>query len=535
MRLDRLTVGRQSGPLCSVVNGLQNPRLALRAEIMWINVYLVPYRSAQPVLEWVEENSVKEYGNQRVEETNWHKSASAWPRWQRNNASPITDLLHPVEVFLCLEEEIGIGDKYDITFLVNLLGHARTATWGANIYIVLAKGDMQRELFDAQHLREEWFEILLANNVTDILEITRDSYGEKLRNASALSRRRRKILSSLASGKQWRCHVFQPAMYRIGVHKRFLLPFLANDLGSEGSGCVLVLTAPISSEHIKFIKEALENYPDRHFLAVTVDEDPNESNDSLYSDLQIACRDKCELLSCRGLFELHYLLQQLNASPQRYSLLSWSEQIVQRTEIGSDGKPELPGLLITHAFIADADFEYCYAAAAEVNRITENLSDLSEIEIALYPAISTDILPDLLQVLHSDQLIWLHIGHGEIQNGIQQSRSEIFKTPEDWLRCFAAFDGRLVMVSFSVCESKAAASYFAISEIGTSRKKPSASIGFGKRVPIKATRFLTERVIPTAIRTVGDAHAIRKAFAQGRELLEKEYQDTFPEFFEPGV
>lgn len=491
---------------------------------MWVQVYLLPYLGAQPVLGWVEDS------HQQVKEERWRESSAAWPHWLRNNASPIAHLLHPVEVFLYLDEELGVGDKYEVSPLINLLGHARRATWGANIYIVVGKGDIQQELLKGQPLREEWFDALLKEQVTDILEIKGEFSGQKLMSASALSRRRRNVLRAFVAERGWQCYIFEPPLYRVNLHKRFLSSFITDNVAPKGYNCALVLTTPLSSEHVRFIRATLKSHPKRRFLVVVVDGDENEDeSDSLYSELQIACRNKCELITCRGLFELHYLLRKLN-TPRTESLrFNWAEQFARTLDSASDEKDEAPYLLITHAFVADADFAYCQAAAVEVHKIMESHPSLAAAKVLLYPAITTEVLPDILKLLGSRRkLIWLHMGHGEVANGIQASNSEIFVQPEDWLKCFDAYEGRLMMVSFSVRASERMASRFAEKPIGLAKTKPNALIGFSKEVPVWASRFLTEKVIPIAIQTNGDPQAIREAFEQVRRLLMDEYKEGFP-------
>jgi hypothetical protein len=496
---------------------------------MWVQVYLLPYLGAQHVLSWVEENAIREEGRQQINEQKWEESSAVWPRWLRNNASPMAHLLHPVEVFLYLDEELGIGDKYDVSFLANLLGYARRATWGSDIYIVVGKGDMQQELLEEQPLRSEWFESLLTQRVTDILEIKGEFSDRKLKNASALSRRRRKVMHSLFSEWRWQCYIFEPSLYRVGVHKNFLSSFITNDVAPKGYNCVLVLTTPLSSDHVGFIKETLKDYPKRKFLVAVVDGDEDDDGQSLYSELQIACRNRCKLVACRSLFELHYLLQKLNAPGPAYSQLNWAEQFALTLDVESIEKDESPYLLITHSLVTDADSRFCYTAAAEVHKIMESHPSLSAAKLLLYPAVTTKVLPDVLKLLGSRRnLIWLHLGHGEIVNEAQISNSEIFRQPEDWLKCFAAYEGQLVMVTFIFSESEGMAYRFAQGPIGMTKKLPNASIGFGKEVPVMASRFLTEKVIPVAVQTSGNPQSIQEVFEQVRQLLVDEYKEVFP-------
>lgn len=500
---------------------------------MWVQVYLLPYRGAQPILHWVEENSVKEDGRQQINEEMWRDSSAAWPRWLQHNASRLQELLHPLEVFLYLDEELGVGDRYDISFLSNLLGYARKATWGTNIYTVVNKADVQQELHEGEALRADWFESLLEQGVMDVLEINGEFSSQKLKNAAALSRRRRKILYSLPSDRPWRCYVFEPSLYKVGVHKRFLSSFIADNATPKGCHCVLVLTRPLLPDQVEFIKETLKNQRQRKFLVVVLEgESDDGSSDQLYLELQTACRGQCELIACGGLFELHYLLQKMNAPLRGARQLNWAEQLTYREQSENQWSDQSVDLLITHSFVADMDFEYCHAAAVEIHNIRESALNLSAARLVLYPAITTEVLPQLLEVLGtSRKLIWLHIGHGKVSQGIQESNSEMFKQPEDWLKCFTAYKGQLVMVSFSVCESESAARYFAKQPLGVTQQRAYASIGFGKEVPISASRFLTGKVIPIAVQTNADKQAIRQAFEEGRKLLEKEYKETYPTLF----
>src|SRR5205807_1591020 len=116
-----------------------------------------------------------------------------------------------------------------------------------------------------------------------------------------------------------------------------------------------------------------------------------------------------------------------------------------------------PQLLITHSY-STSDERGCPAAARDVWELLKDLGGLATVTIN--PAVRCVELAEILEDL-GHVLAWIHIGHGDNENGLQQSGDGLFKSADDWLSSFAGYRSSLALALFSSCRSAMVAERFA--------------------------------------------------------------------------
>jgi hypothetical protein len=151
----------------------------------------------------------------------------------------------------------------------------------------------------------------------------------------------------------------------------------------------------------------------------------------------------------------------------------------------------------------------CFLAAKDT---WELISDLpTNVQVEIYPAIRSVKLADI--VSRFDYLLaWIHIGHGDLEKGLQQSEDELFKSASDWINSFADYKSTLPLVLFSSCYSQPVAQQFAEAGVGV-------AIGFMDEIHQKTCVEVTKRVVKAALRFNGERTAILEAFLAGHDVL----------------
>jgi hypothetical protein len=210
------------------------------------------------------------------------------------------------------------------------------------------------------------------------------------------------------------------------------------------------------------------------------------------------------LVEFRGVFELHYFLQRLDAAHEQHKTILQHTEII-RVSANTVFKPHAPQLLITHSFRPD-DYSGCFTAAEDVWTLRRDLGNT--FDIVVYPAVQIEAFPDRLRELRH-VLVWVHIGHGDGDQGLQQAGGE-FKAAEEWLSCFEAYDKSLSLALFSSCRSDIVARKFAEAGGGV-------SIGFRKEVPKNLCREMTVAVVRAAFESGGNRDRILEAFRRKKE------------------
>jgi hypothetical protein len=217
--------------------------------------------------------------------------------------------------------------------------------------------------------------------------------------------------------------------------------------------------------------------------------------------------------------ELYYFLLRLNRESRRHTKYV---QLAKSVRVGESPtfKSHAPQLLITHAYLRGKSAD-AVAAASDVWELIKELDNTSRVKI--YPAVKCVKLADMMEELHHI-LAWIHIGHGNDKEGLQQADDELFKSAQDWLNSFAGYRSSLALALFSSCRSASVAKHFAASGAGV-------TIGFERDVHQNVCAHLTKRVVRKALHSNGSRDAILEAFVEGRKVLEIEDRDALPVAF----
>ena len=439
----------------------------------------------------------------------WEKSASLWPEnWLAGEPSPL-------EVFLLLNGA-SLTEGYGQEFVGRIIEQAHQSMWGADIYVVLdSETSLKVPTLDQKRIASSpsaLFEILSEANVTDVLQWPRAS--SDFVEASVRSRRRMQNFRQCDFTREWKCHLQKPT-YLSADEESFLSRFLVRSLDQlKDQNCLIVLPEK-RENYMRYIKKVLGERPAYHVMVGVIDQ-----IDRPPRDLTEFCEENgYELLWFHGLIEMYYFLLKLNRIR-----LQQPKQLLGATRVPLVATPvfksHAPQLLITHSFLRGKTGDAA-DAANDVWQLTRELGDDTRVKI--YPAVQciklAEILDDLVHVL-----AWVHIGHGNLETGLQQSEDEIFKSAEDWLRSFAGYKSSLALALFSSCCSTPVAKRFAEAGAGV-------TIGFENQVPKKLCQYLTKPVIKKAIETNGSRNAILEAFRIGRSRIETQDKDALPKAF----
>lgn len=468
---------------------------------MTVRVVILQQGSPHILREWREELGLPR-------EDCWQEGSCCWPEGMMNGRP------EPMEVFLCLERET-LADGYDTVHLREVIQHVHDAMWEAELRVVVD----QRLLLEGQkqfrESRENWFRMLLENGVVDIVELPIDpTDNTRFAEAAARSRKRARVLGTHGAGGSCKCLVYKTPDPTSEV-EAFLAPYLVrstSDLDDES--CLLILRNQCDDDGLEFVRSVLEKLPRGRIVVGVVDEVEEPP-----LELQLLCKKwSCELVRFSGLFELQYFLRSLNVAGRSRGCARLGVEAVQVVPeyLFSDRPPQL---LVTHSF-THTDVGGCHAAARDTRRLRQVLPDRTKIEV--HPAVQCVTLPGVLERLRP-LLAWVHIGHGRGKEGLQQAGG-VFKTAEEWLKCFASYQSSLALAVFSTCQSEVVARRFAEAGVGV-------AIGFVDDVPKGVCGLLTQIVVAAALRSNGERDEILRAFWQGRELLVKEYPAAKPVSF----
>ena len=438
----------------------------------------------------------------------WKESATLWPKRLLANTAD------PMEVFFCLDKEV-LGEGFDSPFLHRVIQRAHRSMWNADVYIVIDK-DWQPEDRDPEQPEPySWAEQLLENKLTDILEWSvqpNSNYSEAARR----SRERMKVLGNHPPHRSWKC-LFQKPLSFSSEEESLLSPFLISSSSElTGEDCLIVLRN-MDDAYLADLEEVLQQSSSEDIIVGVVDR-----IDRLPRDLVTFCKNKgIGLVRLHGITELYYLLQKLNdpkLNDCRLDSLQLKKSVATAVRVTNPQfKSHSPQLLITHSFLA-GDPEGCLSAA---NDTWDMISDLpSEVRVKIYPAIESVKLASIVTDL-GHILAWIHIGHGDVAKGLQQSDDQLFKTAEDWLRSFAGYNSSLALVMLSACGSEKVAQQFAQAGVGV-------AIGFAQKVHQRVCVELTKRVVNAALRFNGERIAVLAAFDEGYDVLKTADPEAAP-------
>ncbi len=449
-----------------------------------------------------EEESFLDEEISSLKEDEWERAAQWWPK------GLLTDSENPPEVFLCLERE-SLAENYETDLLGKVIRKAHASMWGAKIYVVVDKRLQIEEQLHLNDIRRKWFETLLKNGVSDVLELNVDLVSESFFYQAALrAEARLEILNRHIPSGSWKCMVQNRSPHA----ELFLGDFSADSL-SEDSDNHLIALRDCTDSRIKFVADGLKKRPTGKLLVGLLDavdtslskefEDARKTKQRRM--LERLCIDHhSRLISFQGLFELHYFLQRLDAVHQRHKTILKHSEIVSVQE--ARFSPHAPQLLITHSF-QPGDPALTLAAAGNAGILRRELGD--KFEIVVHPAMQSKGFRDTLKRLRQ-LLVWVHIGHGDDEKGLQQADG-LFKNPEEWLSCFASYDKSLSLslAVFHSCESDTVAREFAGAGV-------SQAVGFRKKVPKDICREMVVEIVKAAFESSGNRDKIIDAFQRAK-------------------
>jgi hypothetical protein len=451
------------------------------------------------------------------------------------------DLHLPVDLFLFVRESLveHLGKQEDLAehlrkniHLEKLVKAAHEHTWGGNIYVAWEQAP--ETMFDALYNRsranlEEWFGKLIQSGVADILEISKNDHKkepneyDRLHYRARASDERREGLRKLLNGGDWNVALHDDA-FLIG---EFLQTLVGPELESTPSKNLAVLYDKMPTKRTSWEQRFLklhQSYTDGNlFVATTVQGDMSRT--------EMLWRQKSpgmKLFCFNGALEWLYSFVRLKhasqpalprpTTAQLQDDVFWvppSDIMLRRSE---PGVADLR-LLVTSAFHVkpkrafdddlrrrEVEEQYCIATANEIGDVIRNLPFGVAVEI--HHCIKCERLPDILK--NKSFTAWLHLSHGSVK-GLEEDRAGIPVSPLRWRDSFNVYEERLPLVIFSACESTAVAELFAESIA-------SVAIGFLNPVWTTATRKLSAKVIPAALRAGGRQSVILEAF--GKAVME---------------
>jgi hypothetical protein len=450
---------------------------------MSVPVVIVRHGSNRVLHEWDEEEMAASL------EDHWLQAASLWPAEFREGFTELPD------VFLCLDQET-LAD-YATDSLLRVIRKAHRSLWGANVYVVVDKRRPVEEAEDLHPIRENWFHALLENGVSDVLELT---LGPKIDFYSAATRAAERldaVREHIPSGR-WICLLDPPLAVFSPSTRLFLENFLP--AAHEKPGNRLIVLRECTDSRIGFVRSSLVESPPGTVMVGLLDTAGQSTHPSL-QELRDLCRDhSSRLMRFHGTFELHYFLQRLNAVHERHrSMLEHAEIISVQNGLFSRYAPQL---LITD------DSAGAFSAADDVHSLRLGMPD--GFEIVVHPAMQNNGFRETLSRL-KQLFVWVHIGHGDGVNGLQQADG-LYKRPEEWISCMARQDKSLSLAVFASCKSDIMAREFA-------RAGASVTIGFKRGVQKRLSGEMSAQVVKAAFESSGNRDRILDAFRRLKGML----------------
>lgn len=454
---------------------------------------------------WME----REHSSPNIEK--WKEATTLWPR------QILLGKDEPMEVFFCLDQE-RLAGGYGLPFLRRLIQQAHQAMWGANLYFVVDREWQPVVLDPEQPGPYRWIEGLLQNKITDILEWsvkTNSNYTE----AASRSRERMVKLARCRKYQPWKC-LLQDSEILTTEEERLLEPHLISSPSElKGRSCLFVWRF-LRDDYLSQLKQMVKDLDADKLIIGLVD-----SLDEPPPELERFCREEGhEVVRFHGTAELFYFLEKLNESVLDIS------PIIDARLMGNEGTPVRiinsrfksynPQLLITHSYLSGKRDD-CLTAATDTWELIGDLP--ANVQIEIYPAIESVKLAAIVKRFEH-LLAWIHIGHGDLQKGLQQSRDEVFKSAGDWIKGFADYKSTLPLVLFSSCYSKPVAQQFAEAGVGV-------AIGFEEAVNQRVCAELTKRVVEAALKFNGERTAILNAFLDGHDVLSIGDSKALPKAF----
>jgi len=428
----------------------------------------------------------------------------------------------PVDVFLCLKTQ-RLAELLNRKFISRLVELARYYSWGASVYVATdVSQEPLRNLIDlGGHLDSlhNWFSGIYEMGATDIIqakfntlssvEVWNDT--DSLIGLLSSADRSRARHQALSLEGDWKGLLRKES----GVLKRLLSGFnIYTDCPApspRGENWVVVMEEISSRKQRGMWNKVSPIRPNKCLVAV---------GDSLKMSLSNYIEDferngELKIAWYRGSFELRYFFHLLSTDQPPSSM----RPIGRVGTIGVVAPPvfqqsqvvEAPSMLVTGSFPppnAPPNQWHNLQAAIEVGQSV--IRKPAHTRYIVSPATDCAKLPAALEKLPRDLTVWLHVGHGHTEFGLQESSGK-FQSAQRWLDCFLGHGNRgggLSLAIFSACQTEEIASKFAQAGVGV-------AIGFEKPVPDEACRLLTSRIISAALRSGGNREAIVQAYHNG--------------------
>lgn len=445
-----------------------------------------------------------------------------------------------VDVFLYLRGHL-IESVYEIGALTKIVNYARDYTWGGNIYIVWDQepNSVFEHVYKGnEKVLEELFRMLIQLGVTDLIEIQkrRKAAGrdEKtvLYECALESRQRRTRLQQLVDSNGWNIILRDGALFLAD----FVGEFVRGQLGfTEGRNLAVFYDQRPPGGWGQLLKELRRYEHDgRPFVAALSRSNPKDARD--LEELWEKELRGLKLFLFNGIFEWLYTFTRLcqasrpaatpaiDASPRD---IVWVET-TRRPASGPEAQGRDPRLLVTSAFAlrqvgesyfaefgggdtdeaSELEAAHCLAASREIGGFLRHLPFHVAVEVR--QRVTCEQMPGFLE--GDPFTAWLYLGHGDRELGLREEKAWQYASPQRWLACFEDYKPPLRLVIFSACESTGIARLFVESEVAE------VAMGFGKEVMARATRKLSERIMPVALHRQSSRAAVLDAF-QGAVII----------------
>jgi hypothetical protein len=468
-------------------------------------VTLLPRQGSSSFDSWEEEvASSVVYADGSTEVTKWYETMLALSERARSSETRGCD------VVLCV-----LGDqltkRWDYDLLRALLQNARDSCWGAPLFLVVSRDIRPDKLTRQRVLIDRWLQAALAGRVFDLLQLSYDpDLGDlpedpELRLCCEEALERQRFMHTLSHNGNWACSLSDR---RLAFRK--LLGSLACQPGGEiqAQHLILVVDRGNAKDQRAFVEQRIIEFGARIGLIATLGNSPTGALEQVCHEAGLP-----PPLSFRAELEIWYLLLRLNARhrppvlDQREGLQVVSLNVAPRFQPPTDSGPI--SILFTSSFVPGFDSsEQAAQAARDIGAMLERTSVITHYDV------DQRVTPDRMRAIAREMeppLIWVHIGHGLGQAGLEDASREPVH-PDRWLACFGGWKGSLPLAIFLSCSSLPVAECFARAGAGV-------AIGFEGEVLSSRSRLLAIEVLDAALTSGGRRGPILDAFEAGRDHL----------------
>ncbi len=478
---------------------------------VFCRVVVIPEGEIEPTMEWEEAymGGYDEVYGVRPTSPEWEELASRLSSYA-NAERPGTP-----EIFLCLagDQVEKLQESRPVELLVKT---AQDHAWGAKIFLVASdQVRFSEELIDSQESFRHGMSTLLENRIADILQIDCHpssflavSLGKVLRDARNTSRERLKAFRQIPSGGPWQC-VVDGERVLLAQFLDELSDELSDAGGSKPRACNTVVVVDRSDEDFQtgVVERAMALYRGE-LLVSTLHVRPHR-------ELLRFCREQGlkRPIHFRGELELCHLIQQLNSYPLPEMEERACRVVVDRDPVFMTERRACT-LLLTNTLnrATDRDFGLVQLleASKDVGSILRNVPPAGRHRVD--PAAMTGRLVELIKDSGEDTLIWVHMGHGDGDQGLVDASGQ-WVAPHRWLDCFKQRHRRLALAVFLSCRSAEVARRFAEAGAGV-------TIGFEDEVRSDRARRVAIETVRAAVLEPGSRTKILDAFMAEYRMAE---------------